>query len=366
MRASKAVANIGVVIHGPEVIDSGFALVALNLLEEYGKVTVVLGGTMGRVAAIDACIENRVDISQREPPSQSVKRLQSTMDFVVLLNQAKTRETGLVFGSMVAAKAKPCKPLIQADFGGEFVTVLAGDAHPLAQRLSRNLELELVDLPHPPQPILELPDGAVRRKLKGAMPGENISLNGIVIARALENEVEVVVRKGLVVEIKGAKPKMHGLEKLPPKVDLKTAILRSGDIRRTECTPRSMERSGQEVTLIDHAAENTFEKAKGAGVVITVGDDTTAIAGDILTRLGIPQIGIVDGDLDRLSHRTETPSGSIIIKVRPGFDDVVGRLAKKEIFKGKSRMLLNGRSTEDLVRKVKEIAGDNLLSERQF
>ena len=52
MRASKAVDEIGVVIHGPEVIDSGSALTVLDLLESMGRITVVLGGTMGRVAVI--------------------------------------------------------------------------------------------------------------------------------------------------------------------------------------------------------------------------------------------------------------------------------------------------------------------------
>ena len=38
--------------------------------------------------------------------------------------------------------------------------------------------------------------------------------------------------------------------------------------------------------LIDHAAENSYELASGAELAVTIGDDTTAIAGDILYRLG--------------------------------------------------------------------------------
>lgn len=49
------------------------------------------------------------------------------------------------------------------------------------------------------------------------------------------------------------------------------------------------------------AAEDAFEAAPGASLAVTVGDDTTQIAADILARLGIPVIGIVDGDLDRLA-----------------------------------------------------------------
>lgn len=42
------------VIHGPEVIDSGWAVKLLSYLTKFGRVEAALGGTMGRVAAIDA------------------------------------------------------------------------------------------------------------------------------------------------------------------------------------------------------------------------------------------------------------------------------------------------------------------------
>ena len=53
-------------------------------------------------------------------------------------------------------------------------------------------------------------------------------------------------------------------------------------------------------------------------MAVTVGDDTTAIAGDILARLGIPVIGIVDGDLDRLAGCTTMLPGSVVFRVSRG------------------------------------------------
>ena len=50
--------RIGVVVHGPNVIDSGYALKLINLITEYGDVSVRLGGTMGRTAVIDNSLEN--------------------------------------------------------------------------------------------------------------------------------------------------------------------------------------------------------------------------------------------------------------------------------------------------------------------
>jgi len=47
---------MGVVVHGPKVIDSGFALKVLNRLRSLGEVTTVLEGTKGRLTIIDPCL----------------------------------------------------------------------------------------------------------------------------------------------------------------------------------------------------------------------------------------------------------------------------------------------------------------------
>ena len=46
--------EIGVVVHGPGIVDSGWALEIINLLSKLGDVRCRLGGTMGRTAIIDA------------------------------------------------------------------------------------------------------------------------------------------------------------------------------------------------------------------------------------------------------------------------------------------------------------------------
>jgi hypothetical protein len=158
-------------------------------------------------------------------------------------------------------------------------------------------------------------------------------------------------------QIKGAEKKPHGLEKLS-NVDLTSAIIRSGHIRRTAAKPRTLKCRGNGAALIDHSAEDAFETAEGACIAVTVGDDTTAIAGDILSRMGIPIIGIVDGDLDGLSHRTVMPKGSVIIQVEHGYDDVVGRQIKEEIFHEKSRATIRA---GDLAEMVMEIAGEHIV-----
>ena len=45
--------KIGVIVHGPTIIDKGYAKKIINLLSNYGVVSARLGGTMGRTAVIE-------------------------------------------------------------------------------------------------------------------------------------------------------------------------------------------------------------------------------------------------------------------------------------------------------------------------
>ena len=233
--------RIGVVVHGPEIIDSGGAVQLINHLKQMGRVNAVLGGTMGRVAVIDADLEGIITINTRRRPSISIRDMAADSDIVIILNQAKSRETGLAFGTMVARLAGIDKPLIQIDCGGRFVADLtlshfSSDSEDIneeglavAARLAADLGLDLLR-PRPRDCTLIQGD-TVRRIMTGVIPGELISVNGTVIGRAIGAEVEIKAKGGKIIDLKGAEPKMHGLEKLH-QVDLERAIIRSGSIRR--------------------------------------------------------------------------------------------------------------------------------------
>ena len=67
--------EIGVVVHGPNIIDSNWALKLINLLSGYGDVSARLGGTMGRTAVIDGSLEDIIDISKKlVPPNLEIGR----------------------------------------------------------------------------------------------------------------------------------------------------------------------------------------------------------------------------------------------------------------------------------------------------
>ena len=90
--------RIGVVVHGPNIIDSGYALKLIKLLEEYGDVSARLGGTMGRTAVIDASLENVIDISRKLVPSDSLKIFhEDNVDVIFLLNYGKSDVTEVAY-----------------------------------------------------------------------------------------------------------------------------------------------------------------------------------------------------------------------------------------------------------------------------
>ena len=269
---------------------------------------------------------------------------------------------------MVEQAAGEGRPLIQIDCGGRFVCLLRGEeeAATLAGNLALDLGLDLLSSSSMPGICSQGERGTIRRILSSVFPGELISVNGTVVGRAIESRVEIEARRGKIIEIKGAALKQHGLDKLGC-IDLRRAIIRSGSIRRTASPSGGDGEEGsagiddhKEVVaaFIDHCAEDAFEAALGAGMAVTVGDDTTAIAGDILSRQGTMVMGIVDGDLDCLGGGMATVPGSIIFRVEPGYDDVVGRLVKARIFQGAERITT---APAELAEKIAAAAGSRLM-----
>jgi len=346
--------RIGIVLHGPEIIDASSAERIIGILKQEHAVTAKLGGTMGRTAVLDAGLEDIIDISQGLTPSETIAALKDHIDVAVLLNQGKTLETGEQFGRIVASKIDPSIPLVHIespDLGGRIIY-----HSPKAKRYAEYIKKFLKEHCQKYDLVLKRRNAGhldVRvegdmtiRRIAGALPGENIRLNGIIIGSAARTEPEIVCRDGRMIELRGGKIKPHGIEKLVNKrIDLFTAKIKTGNIRRTKHRKRIKKiqphAPGKTVAMIDHCAESTFELVKDAGAVVTVGDDTTAIAADILARLGIPVIGITDGDLDSILEDTAVPDGSAIIRVKEGFDDIIGREVYEKLMGREQRIRMD-------------------------
>ena len=355
--------RIGVVIHGPEIIDSGGARRVLDILAEHYEVAAFLGGTMGRTAVIDAHLEDRIDISRRTSLSGAINSLQGAAA-VVLLNRGKTTGSGIAFGRIILSRTKHI-PIIQIErpMEDDGVVIPWNDAMPLAEQVAGMLNLP-IRMPPAAQDVLVVRtnEKQTRRSIHDAVPGETIRINGIVVGTVVSDNVEIVVEAGRIVDIAGARIKEHGIEKLG-RIDPGTALVRTGSIRRTDHVPRigttERRRTNPSVVLIDHDAESTFELAADADLAVTIGDDTTAIAGDILYRLGIPIIGITDMDIDNVLTNANIFPGSVVLRVEPGYDDVVGGMVQNLVFDGANQVKAS--SIDSVREQVIEIAGGRLI-----
>ncbi|MFW5986714.1 MAG: DUF2117 family protein [Methanohalophilus sp.] len=335
----------GIIIHGPEIIDSGWAGKIIQLLSARADVYAVAAGTMCKLAVLDSFLEDLIDIWSLSKPSEAITELAKECECVFLLNHGKTIESGIVFGNLVAGRVDIEVPLVQVERPGNSdgrIIYRGEDVNSDVYWLCRILGMPLV-YPEPArQPSIRKNGHRTTRMISGVLPGESIMVNGLVIGYASTEDVELIFEDGIVTAIKGGQLKKHGVEKLTSyigKIDPETAWIKSGNLRRTPVL-ESMKRERIDIhkrqscraVLINHEAERTFELARKADLVISVGDDTTAIAGSILKRLEIPLIGITDGDRDNVLAENEYCEGSTIIQVKSSFDDIVGEKIKDLFF----------------------------------
>ena len=327
--------KIGVVVHGPEIVDSGYAQKFMEFFEDYGIVKARLGGTMGRTAVIDAHLENKIDISQKLFPSQSVDMFnQENFDVIFLINYGKSSVTGYAFGFKVYNNSQGHPPLIQIERPGEedgSVVAWRSNLEELAEDISIKMDLLMISPEEikkklfKENPCQEI-SGSICRKIAGVSPNENIFVNGIVIGKSNSSDVSIIAENGLITDIMGGELKKHGVEKLGI-INLKKAIVKTGLLRKSRVKPRilKLNRSNHKfrVSYVNHAAEDIY-RLKNSDMVVTVGDDTTLVAADILYRFNIPIIGITDGDLDKVVEEGFQAEGSLIIELESGLDDLVG------------------------------------------
>ena len=345
--------KIGLVVHGPHIVDSGYAAKIIELLKEFGTVKARLGGTMGRTAVYDAHLENTIDISTKLLPSQSIDKFsQEKFDVTFLINYGKSSLTGHAFGYKVFKRCQIPPTLIQIERPGEedgsIVPWSCNDTY-FIKELSERLGLKIVS---PEDIITEMENKyksefdfkdekqRVVRKIAGVGPDENIFVNGIVVGRSNSFEVYLVAEDGIIIEIRGGELKEHGVEKLGT-IDLKNAIIKTGLLRKSKIKPRVVEKKDQNgnynIAFLNHAAEDIY-LLKDADMVVTVGDDTTLVAGDILYRFKVPVIGITDGDLDKVVENGFKTEGSMIIELENGWDDIIGHKLFNELFNQRERI----------------------------
>lgn len=335
--------KIGVIVHGPGIIDTGYAEKIINILKEYGEVSCRLGGTMGRTAVIDAHMEDEIDITRKLLPSQSIQLSSQENDILFLLNYGKSQVTGHTFGYKVLSNVKEKVNLIQIERPGEPDGVIIQwnnyDNRELIEKINQKLNLEVMDYREATKKVENLTgyntsNNRVERKIAGVSPNENIMLNGIIIGKATSNELTIIAENNQITEMIGGKIKKHGLEKLG-EIDLSCAIIKTGLLRKkSNIKPRQIKHKQNRqliASFLNHAAEDIYKYRK-SDILVSVGDDTTLLSSDILYRFNIPIIGITDGDLDKVVLEGYKHEESLIIQVSEGYDDIIGEKIYEKIF----------------------------------
>ncbi|MBP7795504.1 MAG: DUF2117 domain-containing protein [Elusimicrobiales bacterium] len=348
---------IGILFHGPEVFDSGWALRLINAFPD-GR--FMLAGTMSRTALFDSKIKN-VE-SPGEQPSKCLKILASSCSSVLIATKGKDQISGLVFGRMVANRSSVDIPVIFAECSGPVYGILSGFCPSTISTSLQNLGFNEVSVPEVEMNIFK-EGNLLCRRMTTAKKDEFVLVNGIVIGRSLGREIVFYTDGRSIKQVHGVKIKKHGLEKLERLggVDIKTAKLASTSmLRKQRILVRQEHSFGKGVVFIDHAGMYIYELAANSAGAVTVGDDTTAIAGDILRRFNIPVIGITDGDGDGL-HKGGFAIGSVVLRVKA--DDKEGLRVLKKIFCGRKRTTA---PFNEVKKKVLNFLSTKILSFKEF
>ncbi len=327
---------IGLLFHGPEVFDSGWGSRIIDAMKALDDVRCVLAGTMGRTAAIDNGLKG-IEFWGKMPGA-CIHDLASQVDAVIIVNYAKSEQAGLVFGAMIVERARVDIPIVQVECSGPFFVEWAEGCDPHITGILRQMRIPQRDGILIKPSVWEA-DGRVYRRMTTAAPGDFILINGIIAGRATGTEVIIACKNGHIIEIQGAEVKEHGIEKLDRfgGVDLQAVKLASTNtLRCMEHRPRTRKTKGYGVVFIDHAGMHVYDLAHEAEGVVTVGDDTTSVVGDILYRFQIPVIGIVDGDADMILQNGHFTSGSVRLTVQK--DDLFGLKVFETVFQGKQEI----------------------------
>jgi len=352
---------IGLLFHGPEVFDSGWARRIIEAMKTTDEVCCVLAGTMGRTAVFDNGLEG-IEFWNKMPGA-CLYDLASKAATILIVNFGKSEDSGLVFGAMVVERAGVNVPVVQVECSGPFFVEWIKGCDRRIINVLRQMGVSQRDRIQIKPSVWEA-DGKVFRCMTTAAAGDFIFVDGIMVGRATGAKVVLACQNGHICEIRGATVKEHGIEKLDRfgGVDLRTVKLASSSaIRRTEHTPRTRATKGSGVVFVDHAGMHVYDLARDVEGVVTVGDDTTVVAGDILYRSQIPVIGIVDGDEDVVLKTGCFTPGSVRLTVRK--DDEFGLKVFDAIFDNKQRIDMN---FKEVLGRIVELADNDLLEQQNF
>ncbi len=299
---------------------------------------------MCKTAIIDKALESVIDISRCDLPSRTLSSLACMVP--VIVNNGKSLASGIAFGDIVVGRFKKTAVQVERASEKDGAVILWMHEHNAraqnaARAIAKYFQLPIIFL-KPEKSERE----AVCHSVRCACPGEPLFINGAFVGIVNGPEVKAYARDGIIIDIEGVHKKETGMARLGG-VKIREARFKSGYIRKRGpepylCPVRDIK---GKMAVIDHCAFSSLE-AIGADTVcaLTIGDDTTEVAGDVLARRGVRIIGITDGDKDGVLNDAMKACGSVVFKVSGITDDEAGaQIARK----------INGKNTfEGFLNKV--------------
>lgn len=352
--------KIGVVVHGPGIVDSNYAIKIIKILEEYGDVYARLGGIMGRTAVIDASLEKIIDISKKLVPSDSLKLFhEEGMDVFFLINYGKSDVTGQVFGykvynHFIKKINHDDVSVIQIERPGEVdgSVINWGKFSELSQLIARELKLNIINPQEIYDKYIKNTHDESKRIIHGVSPNENIMVNGVIIGKTNSDKLVLIAKDDRIVGIEGGVLEQYALDKLG-NVDLNSAIVKTGLLRKNDVKPRIIDKNkSSRIAFINNASEDIY-KFRDSCCVVSIGDDTTLVACDILYRFNVPVIGITSGNLDKVVANGFKTKDSIIFEVEKGFVNSIGCEIYMNIFN--NNKVLDNSAVDEMYVKIIEI-----------
>lgn len=327
---------IGVLFHSPEVFDSFCAQEVIEAIGKIDDIKCTLAGTMCRTAVIDSGITD-IEICKKTP-SRCLADLSRTVDSVIIVTYGKSENSGMVLGKMIGERSGIDIPLIQLECSTRvFMEWILGANSELIEIL-KGFGFRRVSSPQFKKSVWRK-NGKGFRRLQAACIDDFILVEGIIVGKVVKEDVIFICERGCITNIKGANVNSHGLDHLKKfgKIDIsRVKIGSTPSIRRIEHIPKITPTRGNGVAFVDHAAMYVYDLTKDIEGVVTVGDDTTDIVGDIMYRFQIPIIGIVDGDKNGLLKDIQFTNGSV--KITTDSDDKFGEKVFIEVFDGRQKI----------------------------
>ncbi|MCP8311371.1 MAG: DUF2117 domain-containing protein [Candidatus Methylarchaceae archaeon HK02M1] len=332
--------KIGVIFHRPEIIDSGWARKILTILSKFGWYKAKICGTMGTIALIDNYMDHQIVFDFRST-IECLAEMAKEFDTVVIAAYSNNSLKSHAFCWHLVKKLDcPEIPIIEVEAKNRIVINWCKKSN-LSLALAEELGFNQTSPPDFEE-TMWIENGIKYRRILAVEKGDFVLINGVVVGRSTSDDVVLKEFEGEVIGGDVLIFKDHGLAKLSQKgkIDLFNAKVNTTNLlRRTKFKRRYFEKSLKQdlIIFIDHgvtiySGANIYEEIKnGISGAVTIGDDTTSIAGDILSRFKIPIIGIVDGDQDGLLKSYSLDENSVVLSVKN--DDQFGRIIYDEIFK---------------------------------